>query len=192
MFKYTQTRNNPLRKAHMDKQSYNEANLTSDIDYQLWILLDHLRYMIFKARKRELARYEMTPEQAQILLTLGRSDSFTINQLVEYTQHLHHSVSTMINRMEKKGLVSKMKIPGKGRKLNIKLTEKGHELLRKMARDSFGRILICLSEDEKKVMIDYLSRLMISSYKVLGRDHTPLCIEELEQILNPHDSNLPE
>lgn len=176
----------------MDQDNNNETNLTSDIDYQFWILLDHLRYMIFKARKRELARYDITPEQAQILLTLGRSDSFTIDQLVKYTQHQHHSVSTLINRMEKRGLVSKSKIPGKGRKLNIKITEKGYELLRKMTRDSFGRILTCLSEDEKKVMIDYLSRLMVSSYKVLGRDHTPLYIEELEQILNPVDTNLSE
>ena len=176
----------------MDKENDNEVNLTPDIDYQLWILLDHLRYMIFEARRRELERYDITPEQAQILLTLGRSDSFTINQLMDYTQHRHHSISTLINRMEKKELVSKVRIPGKGRKLNIKITEKGRELLRKMTRDSFGRILTCLSEGEKKEMIDYLSRSMISSYRLLGKEHTPLCIEELEQIFNPVDPGHPE
>ena len=176
----------------MDQINNNQANLTPDIDYQLWILLDHLRYTIFKARKRELERYDITPEQAQILLTLGRSESFTINQIVAYTQHRHHSVSTLINRMEKKELVSKIKIPGKGRKLNIKITEKGYELLRRMARDSFSRIFTCLSEGEKEVMIDHLSRLMVSSYRLLGKEHTPLCIEELEQIFNPVDPNLPE
>ena len=176
----------------MDQRNNNQTNLTPDIDYQLWILLDHLRYMIFEARKRELAKYDITPEQAQILLTLGRSDSFTINQIMAYTQHRHHSVSTLINRMEKKELVRKIKIPGKGRKLNIKITEKGYELLRRMARDSFSRIFTCLSEDEKKVMIDHLSRLMVSSYRILGKEHTPLCIEELNKILNPVDPDRSE
>ena len=150
--------------------------LFNDIDYYLWVMLDHLRYMIFKARRKELARYDVTPEQAEILYILGYVNSITINKLVEITQHQHHSISTLINRMVNKGLVSKTKIPGKGKKLNIAITIKGQHLLEIMSRDSFGKIFECLSEEDKQEMIAYLSRLIVRSYKELGKDNIPLCI----------------
>jgi DNA-binding MarR family transcriptional regulator len=161
-------------------QTNNKENLSKDNDYQLWIMLDHLRYMIFKARKIELARYNITPEQAQILYSLGLNNLLTLNDMVEYTQHQHHSISTLINRMAKKGLVSKIKIPGKGRKLNIVITEKGREILGTISRDSFSKIFACLSEEDKQEMITHLCRLIVSSYRALGKKYTPLYIRELD------------
>jgi len=156
----------------MNRRTNEELN---DNDYQLWIMLDHLRYMIFKARKKELARYNITPEQAHILYILHRnSDSSTINQMMDSTQRQHHSISTLINRMTAKGLVSKIKIPGKGRRLNIMITKKGQDLLRTMTRDSFGKIFSCLSEEDKQEMIAHLCRLIVSSYKALGKQYKPL------------------
>jgi len=147
----------------------------NDNDYQLWITLDHLRYMIFRARKMELARYNITPEQAHILYILHRNgDSITINQMMESTQRQHHSISTLINRMTGKGLVSKVKIPGKGRRLNIVITKKGQDLLKTMTRDSLRRIFSCLSEEDKQEMIAHLCRLIVSSYKALGKKCKPL------------------
>jgi DNA-binding MarR family transcriptional regulator len=153
----------------------NEENLSADNDYQLWTMLDHLRYMIFRAREMELARYNITPEQAHILYILHRSgDSATINQMMDFTQHQHHSISTLINRMTEKGLVSKTKITGKGRRLDIVITKKGQDLLKIMTRDSFGKIFSCLSEEDKQEMIAHLCRLIVSSYKALGKEYKPL------------------
>jgi DNA-binding MarR family transcriptional regulator len=135
--------------------------------------------MIFKARRKELAGYNITPEQAQILYVLGRMNSLTLNNLVDYTQHQHHSISTLINRMAKKGLVSKTRISDKGRKLNISITEKGQELLGIMSRESFSKVFACLSEEEKQEMTTYICRLLTSSYKALGKYYAPLCISEL-------------
>ena len=160
-------------------QRNNEENLLNDNDYQLWIMLDHIRYMIFRARKMELARYNITPEQAHILYILHRSnDSLTINEMVERTQHQHHSISTLINRMTKKGLVSKIKIPDKGRKLRIVITKKGQDLLEIMTRDTLGKIFTCLSEEDKQEMVAHLCRLIVSSYKALGKEYKPLPMYE--------------
>jgi DNA-binding MarR family transcriptional regulator len=76
--------------------------------------------------------------------------------------------------MAVKGLVSKIKIPGKGRRLNIVITEKGQDLLETMTRDSFGKIFSCLSEEDKHEMIAHLGQLMVSSYKALGKKCKPL------------------
>ena len=161
-------------------QRNNKENISNDIDYQLWVMLDHLRYMIFKARKIELARYDITPEQAQILYTLGRLKALTINEMVAYTQHEHHSISTLIDRMAKKGLVNKVSVPGKGRRLSIEITEKGKEILGTTSRDSFSKIFECLSEEEKQEMVTHLCRLMVSSYRSLGKEDMPLCIREFD------------
>jgi DNA-binding MarR family transcriptional regulator len=170
-------------------QKKNEENLGNDIDYQLWIMLDHLRYMIFKARRKELARHHITPEQAEILYNLGRINSLTINKLVEYTQHEHHSISTLINRMVNNGLVRKARIPGKGKTLHISITEKGQELRGIMSRDSFGNIFTCLSVEDKQEMIAYMSRLLVSSYKELGKENTPLRLSESNPALIPDSHN---
>ncbi len=172
-------------------QNENEKQISIDFNYQLWVMLDHLRYVIYKARRKELAKYKITPEQAQILYNLGHMNSITLNKLVEYTQHQHHSISTLINRMENKGLVTKTKIPGKGKKLYISITEKGQELLGTMCRESFTGIFTCLSVDEKQEMITSMSKLLINSYKVLGNENTPLCINDLSRIMTLDSHNLP-
>ncbi len=161
----------------MDKQP-SEENILNDIDYRLWVMLDHLRYMICKSRRKELARYSVTPEQAQILFNIGYVSAITLDKLVEYTQHQHHSISTLINRMATKGLVNRTTIPGRGKKLYISITEKGRELLMALRRDSFTAIFSCLSIDDKHELMDLFSRLLINSYKELGKDNIPLCINE--------------
>jgi len=160
----------------MNQRTNEELN---DNDYQLWITLDHLRYMIFRARKMELARYNITPEQARILYILHRSgDSITINQMMDSTQRQHHSISTLIDRMMAKGLVRKVKIPGKGRRLNIVITKKGQDLIKTMTRDSFTKIFSCLSEEDKQEMIARLCRLIVSAYQALGIEYKPLPVSD--------------
>jgi len=123
----------------------------------------------------ELARYNITPEQAHILYILHRSgDSTTINQLMDSTQRQHHSISTLINRMTAKGLVSKTKTPAKGRRLSIVITKKGHDLLKTMTGDSFRKIFSCLTEEDKQEMLAHLCRLIVSAYKALGKEYKPL------------------
>lgn len=163
----------------MNQKNNNEENPADENDYQLWVMLDHLRYMIFLARKEELARYGVTPEQANILYVLrANENSCTINEIMGYTQRKHHSISTLVNRMEKRGLVTKRKA-SRGRKLNIEITEKGHELIKTMKRDSFSQIFKCLAEEDKEVLIAYLCRLINSSYKANGITSAPLHVSSL-------------
>jgi DNA-binding MarR family transcriptional regulator len=164
----------------MNKQNSDEQNPVYESDYQLWVMMDHLRYLIFLARREELAGYGITPEQANILYVLrSNENSCTINEIMDYTQRKHNSISTLVNRMEKKGLVNKKKA-SKGRKLNIELTVKGQELIKKMKRDSFSQIFECLSEEDKQVLIAYLCRLINTSYTVAGKTCTPLHIDMLD------------
>ena len=84
--------------------------MATDTDFSLWRMLDHARFIMARSREMELAKYDLTPEQSHVLDILRESDgSTTINQLVDITQRQHHSISTLIDRMTRQGLVSKQK-----------------------------------------------------------------------------------
>jgi len=48
------------------------SNLVSDgdSDHELYLLFSKARYLTFRAREKELHRYRLTPEQAEVLFTI--------------------------------------------------------------------------------------------------------------------------
>lgn len=131
-----------------------------DRDFELWRLFDRTRFMIGRLREMELAEFGLTPEQNHVLYILNRHGGKTsINKIVEVTQRQHHSISTLINRMTKQGLVSKVKTPDDNRKYVIVVTKKGQSLLKLTTRNSIKDVFSCLTEKDKKELADYLVRL---------------------------------
>jgi DNA-binding MarR family transcriptional regulator len=148
--------------------------MATDTDFSLWRVLDHTRFMIARSREMELAKYDLTPEQSHVLDILQESNgSTTINQLVVITQRQHHSISTLIDRMTKQGLVTKQKAGIDQRKYEVVITDKGKELVTKMTRDSIRIIFSGLSEEDKKRLHSYLSLLVKEAYRVLRRNPAP-------------------
>ncbi len=148
--------------------------MATDPDFSLWRILDHTRFLIARSREVELARYGLTPEQSFVLDILNESDGCTtINKLVEITQRQHHSISTLIDRMNRQGLVRKTKGGGDKRKYEVEITEKGQELLNRMTRDSVRTIFSCLSDSDKTVLRSCLTLLMAEAYRVLRQSREP-------------------
>ena len=141
----------------------------SDFDFPLWRLLDHTRYMIFRSREKELAEFNLTPEQAFVLDIIHASGgSTTINSIVGMSQHKHNSISALINRMARQGLVRKNRTRRDKRAFRIVSTPKGEDLLKKVPRDSVCTNLSCLRPAEKKQLASLLTRLLINAYDVAG------------------------
>jgi DNA-binding MarR family transcriptional regulator len=145
--------------------------MASNSDFALWRIMDHTRFMIARSREMELASCSLTPEQSHVLDILHESGgSTTINRLVEVTQRQHHSISTLIDRMTRQGLVTRRKSPSDKRKYDVAITEKGEELVNEMPRGSVDSIFESLSADEKVRLRSYLMRLMKGAYAVLGKE----------------------
>jgi len=163
------------------KERPNE-NDEAGIDFPLWRLIDHTRYMIFRSREKELARFNLTPEQAFVLDIMHESGgSTTINNIVAMSQHKHNSISALINRMAKQGLVRKYRTRSDKRAFRILATEKGEGLLGQVPRESVSRVLSCLRPSEKRQLGVLMSRLMISAYETAGVHYpyeSPLFSEE--------------
>jgi DNA-binding MarR family transcriptional regulator len=117
--------NNAINRIKQDNfyaRFFNEDCFTS------WLLLDYTRFSIARLRNIELAKIEITPEQAAILQILMRNDGKSTIREISYSwMRQLHSVSTLVRRMEKQGLISIVKYP-KRKKLDVVISDRGREM----------------------------------------------------------------
>jgi DNA-binding MarR family transcriptional regulator len=141
------------------------------VDFTLWRILDHARFMISRSREMELTRLGMTPEQSHVLDILNESGgSTTINELVDITQRQHHSISTLIDRMHKQKLVTKRKSGTDRRQYEVVITQKGEHLVKNMTRESISAIFACLNKEEMELLKSYLIRLTGEAYRMIKKE----------------------
>jgi DNA-binding MarR family transcriptional regulator len=158
-----------LVKATDNNTARNEKNSPADYigDNNVWWLLDNAKSAISRLRDMELAKINITPEQAAILTILAKGDKSTITEISEYWLRQRNSVSTLINRMEKQGLVKKIKYPHI-KELEIVITPKGQSLNSRITRQSVYQVFEVLSVEEKQVLAHYLKLLAVRSRSLLG------------------------
>jgi DNA-binding MarR family transcriptional regulator len=150
------------------------TGMATDAEFSLWRILDHTRFMIARSREKELSKCGLTPEQSFVLDILMESNgSTTINELVAITQRQHHSISTLIDRMNRQGLILKQKGAGDKRQYEVEITSKGRDLAQKMSRASINSIFASLSEEERDELRSSLRKLMRVAYGVLNLDPAP-------------------
>lgn len=144
----------------------------ADEDQDLWLLFTHARYAIFRAREKELQRYGISPEQAGVLFVvqaLGRKA--TPAEISRFILRQPHTVSALVDRMAKRGLVKKYKDLDKKNLVRVALTERGQKAYEySTKRGPIHRILSNLSTSERKQFRDYLERLLVAARKELGLD----------------------
>jgi len=159
--------------------SDNEHGRNNDIDFNLWRILNHTGFVIARSRKKELAQYGLTPEQAHILDILHHSGgTVTIQGIVTITMRQHHSISTLVDRMAKQGLVKKLKSASDARQYDVITTEKGQTLFSRTTRNAITDIFSALSGREKKELDTGLKKLRAKAYKLLGKKYQPNVLSE--------------
>jgi len=141
---------------------------------QLYALFDSTRETIQKAVKLELAQYQMSQSQVKVMHMLAQSAAgLTISQLSESAIRELNSVTTLINRMQKKGLVRKEKRDGDN-KTYIILTDKGLDIYNNTVTErSIMLIFETLSEEERNQLTLLLSKLQLTARNLLGLDYKP-------------------
>ncbi len=149
-------------------QNYNAYN-----DHDLWSLFAITMETIARLRNIELAQYGVTREQSLIIHLLYNSGgTSTLNQLANSAMRKHNSMSTLVRRMAKAGLVQRIKNP-EDNQFTILLTEKGKKLFKEMPLASIEMTFSTLSTEEKIHMKDYLDRLQSKARGLLGLDYKP-------------------
>jgi len=146
------------------------ARTMSD-EYEIWGKVTEVNKLIGRARSIELSSINLTPEQSHLLrILMGSGGTSTINEIAEITFRTHNTVSILVKRMEKAGLVYREKKESSKQYL-ISISEKGSELFKTMPINSIEMIFSVLSEEEKESFSTYLDRLEQEARHILGLDY---------------------
>ena len=153
-----------------------KKKIVSPIDdpyLSLWVLLDQTRDTIAKARELELDHYKLSRVQVAVLYTLmSENRGLTIAEIANWNVREHNSVLSLVNRMDRIGLVNKVR-NANDNKVRIILTEKGRKLYTNASRLSLEMIFSILSEEEKKQLESTLKKLRTTSRELLGIGYKP-------------------
>ena len=120
------------------KKTMKEVPFTyEDKDYELWWLILHVRRAMRKIRAKELWQYGITPEESAVLVAVkGIGDEATPARIARRLLREPHSISTLLSRMEKKGLVRKDKDLERKNLVRVTLTERGLKLISNRLKES--------------------------------------------------------
>ncbi len=127
-----------------------ESALSLHHDEPLWSLLDRTRFAIARLRELELAQFGLTIEQSAALkIIASHGGSSNAGELEHLTMRQPNTVSTLISRMARVGLVSRQR-EGTDRRYTVSLTEKGSAILDRVTQTSFTSVFSCLSTAENR------------------------------------------
>ena len=148
---------------------YTDINNLSDTD--LWCLIVRTWYAISRLRELELAQFGLTVEQSSILKIMSlRDGSITAKELEYLTMRQQHSISTLINRMSKSGLVDKVKQPNE-RRHRIVVTPEGEKINNQVTYASIELVFSSLTESERDLYSHYVRTIYAKARELLGLSH---------------------
>lgn len=151
----------------------------NDPEINLYILLDQTNSIVNNAVELELKHLKLTQPQVRVMTMLSREGQpVTLDALANWTLKEFNSVSTLINRMESKGLIKKLKKED-DLKTYITLTDKGNDLYHKRITErSIHLIFEKLTAEEQKQLESLLKKVRDNTRDLLGLDYRPPFLPE--------------
>lgn len=135
----------------------------------VWLLLSQTRSAIFKVRHKKVGQY-LHPNQAAALVSVWALDGQITPAMLARRLFLEpHSVSELIIRMEKKGLVRKTRDSKRGNVVRISITDKGRDVCTHvMGQGLIHKIVSVLSDEQRTQLRSSLTLLYREALKELG------------------------
>jgi DNA-binding MarR family transcriptional regulator len=132
-----------------------------DEDYKLWVLLNQATDAALRARQKELDRYGISVAQATVFFVIQAiGEKATPAEITRWLLRESHTVTELLNRMEKEGLVTKTKDLERKNMVRVSITEKGRQAYEQSTkRKSIHKVMSSLSQEERQQLRSYLERL---------------------------------
>lgn len=134
-------------------------------------LLSKARFFMVKARQKELAPYEISSRQVfimDIIYNLGHK--VTLTELAKYSNRGIGTISVQLTKMEREGLIMKVRGNPSSTLLKFELTEKGLDIYHSCQKlKGINTIMSALSEEELQQFINMLEKIIIKAEKVAKR-----------------------
>jgi DNA-binding MarR family transcriptional regulator len=128
-----------------------KARKREDKEYDLWILLSRLYHMVAKLRNMEMNKQGILPVQAYMLFIIqSMGNATTPAELSRFVYQQRNSVSDILKRMEKQGLITKEKASKGNGRILVKMTEKGKKILQlSKQREHLHNVMSVLNEEQR-------------------------------------------
>ncbi len=126
-------------------------------------LLSQVSMEILDALDRELAPLDITAAQYVILATLAEGPTDSASGLCKGVSYDPGAMTRMIDRLERKGLVRRIRCPDDRRRINLELTPEGKAVYPKLIDSAvavLNRYLRGFSRDEIAQLETYLNRML--------------------------------
>ncbi|MBN1367173.1 MAG: winged helix DNA-binding protein [Dehalococcoidales bacterium] len=135
-------------------------------------VLGHASHALVSLHEKELAKYGISSAEAGVLfiiqaIQLSSGRYATPTDISRHSIRRVHSVSELLSRMEKKGLIIRTKNAEKGKRIAVSITEKGQQIYALTARDEtvIAQIINVLSKDERTELLNHLQKLTVYAIK---------------------------
>lgn len=139
-----------------------EIDFTTSEGAQLFTILGTTYNAMLRARKKELERSGISLRQNIALWGIKiMGQPATIAQISQIIDRDHQTTAQLLQRMEKEGLVERIRGPHKKSPITVVLTSKGEDAFRRTHEqyEVFDEISSCLSPKEIGTLKENLKRL---------------------------------
>jgi len=147
-----------------------KTNVSIDPEYELWVLLHQACDAMIRARENELREFGISRMQAAVLFIVKAIDGpATPAEVSRWLFREPHTVSGLLGRMEKQGLVRQVKDLERKNMIRVAITEKGEEAYQRSKELKVIRtILSSLSPEQREVLRPYVETLRNKALGELG------------------------
>lgn len=156
----------------MNKQTEMKNKPSIEYENELWVLLYKTAYLIRRCREIELSKKDTSWIQSSVLYQIKKAKiPPTPADISRLLFRKPHTISGLLNRMEKQGLILKTKDEKKRNLIRILLTQKGDKLL-KISNHSkvIEEAMMSLSAIKQKHLKSSLQDLYEKALEMVNRD----------------------
>lgn len=143
-----------------------------EIPFRLWLVLLRTSDIILRARDKELEPYGISSSQAAVLYTIhSLGQKATVGNISKWLFRMPHTITGILDRMEKLGLVERVPDPERKRVVRVRMTARGKKAYTLSSkREVINRIMSVLSEEEMRNLSSYLKAINIRAREELARE----------------------
>ena len=150
-----------------------QQKLSKEQCFQVWLILSQVNDAIFKAREKELSKMGVTAMEAAVLnIVRAIGNEATPAEVSRWLLREPHSVSGLLNRMVKRGLIKKTKDLKWKNLIRVTITEKGKEAYEKSLNAvSVDNVVSALSAEECQQLSSYIMKLRSRALEEINVDY---------------------
>ena len=152
------------------------TKITPD-EHHLWIIFHQVLDLLVKLEDSVFAHTSLSREKFNVLMVIKffkemANDELIITNLAPLLNRSTNSISTIIDRMEKEGLVEKVRDRSDRRSIRLVMTSEAEKRLKMAAKPNMeliNKLFSVFNEEELKTLLSLIGRLKYKVDKELGQ-----------------------